>query len=601
MNLNLNYNKEFNEFQILEDEFKKYKRFKNIKRFSIPIIGMISCGKSSLLNFLLGMNCLEKGDDITTKSVVIIRHNKNLKNDERYIYSVIINERSEDYYDFEIDEKTKSKDINKVITERNDYIKNAEEIKTLKKEDFFLILEANIPLFSNKNKIYGDFFEFLDLPGLDEGEKDSKSFKSSNFFKEHILPKLACNSLFSILIFDAEKYMNRENPIIFKNYLNKYFPINYSNSFFILNKTDLMDDKKKEEKIFEEEMLKNKLNINFNDKSIHIKYLSCKELTNEIKKFEDFQSYLKYLLIKGTTEKKTNFLQYLKENIKREFQIEKAEIGNETPTEEQKPDIKSKISELDRETSSFPKTLRLSEYFNYSKFFNQKIVELKDKEKEKSEKYKELFENFYLSFNNSINYFINIPNDESISKRIKNIIQIFDNLSKESKDSIEKAKNYIDLLYKDLSSDAKLSIEQFQKLKPIVKELYKNGKSFETFKNLKEEFKLIEFFIKKDKKLRIPLFGCYSTGKSSTLNCIIGKKILPEGNQVTTRKIIVIRNGDENKYVLSETNFVKTNEDYYCFEDGKELLSKDESNYKDIYDFIKKKMKIKMIRTCFIY
>ena len=88
--------KEFNEFQILEDEFKKYKRFKNIKRFSIPIIGMISCGKSSLLNFLLGMNCLEKGDDITTKSVVIIRHNKNLKNDERYIYSVIINERSED-------------------------------------------------------------------------------------------------------------------------------------------------------------------------------------------------------------------------------------------------------------------------------------------------------------------------------------------------------------------------------------------------------------------------------------------------------------------------------------------------------------------------
>ena len=152
-----------------------------------------------------------------------------------------------------------------------------------------------------------------------------------------------------------------------------------------------------------------------------------------------------------------------------------------------------------------------------------------------------------------------------------------------------------------MSSDAKLSIEQFQKLKPIVEELYKNGKSFETFKNLKEEFKLIEFFIKKDKKLRIPLFGCYSTGKSSTLNCIIGKKILPEGNQVTTRKIIVIRNGDENKYVLSETNFVKTNEYYYCFEDGKEILSKDESNYKDIYDFIKKKMKIKMIRTCFIY
>ena len=72
-------------------------------------------------------------------------------------------------------------------------------------------------------------------------------------------------------------------------------------------------------------------------------------------------------------------------------------------------------------------------------------------------------------------------------------------MSNENKDSVIKTQKYIDLLYKDLSNDVKLSIEQFQKLKPIVEELFENGKTLKTFENLKEEFKLIDFFIKKIK------------------------------------------------------------------------------------------------------
>ena len=584
--------KECEEFQSLEKEIEQFKRFKDIKRFSIPIIGMISCGKSSFLNFLLGINCLEKDDDITTKSVVIIRHNKNLKKDERYIYSVIIKERSEGYYDFEKDEKTQSKELNKVIKERNNFIKNSAEDKLLNKEDFFLIIEAKIPLFSDKNSIFGDFFEFLDLPGLNEGDKESKSFKSSNFFKENILPKLACNTLFSILMFDAGKYMSNENPTIFKEYLDKYFPFNYSNSFFILNKIDLMHEPEKEKKIFKDEMVLKKLKVNNeDDKTIHIQYLSCKELTSEVERFNDFQSFLKYLYIEGSKEKKTtNFFTYLKDKIKNECHIDISIIGNDTPNEEQNIDLKRKINDLMNEESNFKRHLFPKEYFNYSIAFEKKKQELQNEENNmKSEKYKELFDEFYLSFTNSMNYFIDIPNNQSISKRIKNITEIIDKLNNENEDSISRTQDYIDLLYKDLSNDAKLSIEQFQKLKPIVEELYENGKSFETFRNLKEEFELIDFFVKKNKKLRIPLFGGYSTGKSSTLNCIIGKQILPEGNSVTTRKIVVIRNNDENKYILCKTDFVKTNDDYYCFEDGEEIMSKDESNYTDIYNFLKEK------------
>ena len=82
-------------------------------------------------------------------------------------------------------------------------------MKCQKMKIFFLILEANIPLFRGENAKFGNFFEFLDLPGLDEGKDDSTSFKSSNFFKKNILPKIVCNSLFSILIFDAQKYMRK--------------------------------------------------------------------------------------------------------------------------------------------------------------------------------------------------------------------------------------------------------------------------------------------------------------------------------------------------------------------------------------------------------
>jgi predicted GTPase len=56
----------------------KYDNYLNISRFSIPIIGLISVGKSTLLNYLLQLrNFLEMGIDKTTSFFCIIRHNKN--------------------------------------------------------------------------------------------------------------------------------------------------------------------------------------------------------------------------------------------------------------------------------------------------------------------------------------------------------------------------------------------------------------------------------------------------------------------------------------------------------------------------------------------
>ena len=49
------------------------------KRKGIIVVGMISSGKSTFLNSLLGITYLEANDNITTKMVTIIRYIENLE------------------------------------------------------------------------------------------------------------------------------------------------------------------------------------------------------------------------------------------------------------------------------------------------------------------------------------------------------------------------------------------------------------------------------------------------------------------------------------------------------------------------------------------
>ena len=54
--------------ELLDTISKKYFRFKGIKRFCIPIIGVISSGKSAFMNYLLQLNnILQIGEKVTTQ------------------------------------------------------------------------------------------------------------------------------------------------------------------------------------------------------------------------------------------------------------------------------------------------------------------------------------------------------------------------------------------------------------------------------------------------------------------------------------------------------------------------------------------------------
>ena len=72
-----------------------YSKFIGLKRFSIPVFGKISSGKSTLLNYILHLHGVFETDyKISTKFVCIVRHNPNLDKKLK-IYNALVNKRGE--------------------------------------------------------------------------------------------------------------------------------------------------------------------------------------------------------------------------------------------------------------------------------------------------------------------------------------------------------------------------------------------------------------------------------------------------------------------------------------------------------------------------
>ena len=182
------------------------------ERKGIIVIGMISSGKSTFLNSLLGITYLEAKDDVTTKFVTVIRFNENLKEPKFFHLKLIkeeelkkekeetkkdeeepkkdekepkkdeeekkekdyiindsipedIKEKEENLYLFEQDgeESIGADNIVKKIKEINDEEKENQEPKY---ENLFYMLETNITNIENKDFL--KTHDFYDIPGLNE-------------------------------------------------------------------------------------------------------------------------------------------------------------------------------------------------------------------------------------------------------------------------------------------------------------------------------------------------------------------------------------------------------------------------------------------------
>ena len=245
------------------DLFKsEYVNYINLKRFSIPVIGKINSGKSTFLNYLLDLNdLLESSENITTKFICLIRHNKELKGQKPKIFKVILDNRAEInkelLWNFNKGEEIEG-DVKEIIKYKNVFLS---EQSNKDYDDYFAILETYIPFFQYFNcEEISEYFEFIDVPGLSEISNNSKI---ENIYNKSIIPILKYNIKFTIFIFDAEFYKDENNSKNLFNYYDKTIKITLNNdtistneininpipnSLYILNKNDLCGDTNKKKK-----------------------------------------------------------------------------------------------------------------------------------------------------------------------------------------------------------------------------------------------------------------------------------------------------------------------------------------------------------------
>jgi hypothetical protein len=192
---------------------KEYLNYTQLKYFSIPIIGKISSGKSTFLNSLLGIDCLESDINITTKFICIIRHNPENKT-PRLFPVKLIKRKSEinpNAYNFVKDELNELKgDLKENIKAINKRIAECQDLNQLKREEFFYILEADLDIFKGSNFVYSKMFEFLDIPGLNE---------ITEFYLKNIIPIITPNTHFSIFLFDAGASEDEGSKVLFNKFL----------------------------------------------------------------------------------------------------------------------------------------------------------------------------------------------------------------------------------------------------------------------------------------------------------------------------------------------------------------------------------------------
>ena len=213
-----------------------------------------------------------------------------------------------------------------------------------KPENYFYIIENYIPFFTGENEKYADYFEFLDIPGLNE---NSENLYEDNIYYKKVLPLIINNIRVSLFIFDIQNYKNATNSTeLYKKYLkmlnsgiSDYFDnkkiINdiERKSIYILNKTDLKKDDLQKEKENFIKYLEFNLNVNIEDKEILL--LSLRDINLERLKFENFKSYLNYVI--KAPKIKTSFNKNLQEIMQKDF-LKNIIIPDEIDNDEEEVD-----------------------------------------------------------------------------------------------------------------------------------------------------------------------------------------------------------------------------------------------------------------------
>lgn len=548
----------------IKSYIKNYQKFEKIKRFSIPIIGKINCGKSTILNYLLNLDdTLQYSCDTTTKFVSIIRHNKELKGKSPLIYNVRFEQRcylnGVYLYNFEKDGESLPGEAKDIIKLRNEQLikKQLDELP----QNYFYIIECYIPLFEGELEKYSQFFEFMDVPGLNESASENN--KEENVYLEKVIPLFINNIKFAMFIFDTMNYEKQTNSIIdnkdifsiFYDKMNDFYKDygikELQNSIFVLNKIDLSNKEggiKTEEKDFENYL---KFKAQAPIKGNYIVYFRADKEYLAKNRFKNFDKYLDYTKLRDKNDI-NNFEQKLKDNLKKDFNITFADYNDDDDddSEEEKDELSEKLRNFNNSLKNklFEDMLTKNQYFFYKNIFDTNKINANQNFKKDSitncleKSIKNVFQDFVKNHKNNIKFYdeilekLDIPKEEIINNKNlneKNIIIKYDRIFEQE--------NYKEIL--DYESD-------------IYEKLFKMDSNHEYIKRIYKKFLSFKEYIQKKLKYKIALLGEFSSGKSSLLNALIGKDILPESNGHCTKVILIIQyTKDEKDISLYSSKF----------------------------------------------
>ena len=595
-----------------------------------PVIGMISSGKSSILNALFNMDYLEAKPQVTTKLVTIIRHKPTLTKPK--FYHLVLQNDGNGNYTFYKDNNSEingKDEIRAAIGNINEKLHKVDPVY----EEIFYMLEVGEVNFIEENFLKNN--DLADVPGVSETmkpndpnnpndsaapkatdneveqnteqkDKTKKMEKDINYLTQ--IFKILKNKMNNgIIIFSIDKFENKENYDIIrklKEVLNK--PI--ENYLLLLNKMDTSPNIEADVSKLNEKFAEYFPGGEFNATRNTIVPCCSFQLDNELKMEKDFPHLLYYNYINYIMDPKnySSFMDYFKNYIQVCIKNKDAKVENIEVFKKNIESIKNdknieKIGEIIKVILKNHDTTNLKLILTEDDFKRDNIDaclnDIKENDEEESGDNED-------NDNNKNKTTVNLA-DQTNTLIILYYYYLFKNkkIKTMRSDGTKKILEYFTIQnmnkkfnYKLVESKLKELENQDNLNKKINDTIMNMNVFYEYYKNegiyknqidcVKNSLKPIINNLKTSKYFYIPLIGVYNSGKSTILNNLIGYNLLPVKSGECTKKGILIVNWEYDYPIIRKAKFIcentgETNDICYC-EFNNDVIAEGDENVRTI-------------------
>ena len=374
----------------------------------------------------------------------------------------------------------------------------------------------------------------------------------------------------AIIVLSIENYYFKENIEIITK-LHKITQIDIQNFLIIFNKLDLStnpnyDIQKCKGKLIQAFPKFKTFNLNLN---IFVP-ISAIQLQNELLMNKSFKYYINYHFynfyknIKIEKNGKT-FIDYLKDILKEKSGMKKHEIENKVDHLNNSDDINSQIKSIIKELNN---TFKADDDINLG--IKENDIDGNNDENDLLKLDDEIRDNDSINdldplYVIKIFYYFQLENQfMNRSLETETLLNYF------KKSKYLKKEKYCNIVEKTISNN-KINNQIIDELTLFLKEFQNDETNFKQIENLTNEILQIIHYLRIYDILLIPFLGASNAGKSTIINGIIGRDLLPCGLEECTKRGIVIRYLDDEedeptikKAYLKEEKLL--NKNYYYFE-----------------------------------